>query len=576
MNQPEVNVARRLAEHARRSPDQLAVVEPAPHGSRASTERQLLLGRRHPWRAITQRQLDADADRLAAGLIELGVTPGMRLVLLVRPGIDFVALVLAMLRSGATVILIDPGMGRRNLVRCLAESEPEGFVAISIVQAVRAMLRGRFPKSRIHVTVGRRWGWAGVTLDQLRLMGKRRLQAAGESHVRTTAEDPAAIIFTTGSTGPPKGTLYSHANFDHQVTEIRDQYAIEPGGVDISGFPLFALFNSAMGVTTVFPRMDFTRPADVDPAEIVAAVEDFRATQMFGSPALCRRVGEYCREKQQRLPTLQQVFSAGAPVPGRVLAMMQEAIGPEGTVHTPYGATEALPVATISAAEVLGETQAITDQGGGVCVGRKFPGIEWQVVRIVDGAIPSLAYAEPLSMGDVGELIVCGPVVTRQYATRREFNDLGKISDGPRLWHRMGDVGRLDEEGRFWFYGRLTHRVVTAGGTLFTIACEAIFNTHPRVFRTALVGVGPKGTQRPVIVVELQPGRQKDSAAKQEALLDELRQLGSQHAITREVRDFLIHPKLPVDIRHNAKIFREKLGPWAAGRISDFRLQISD
>jgi acyl-CoA synthetase (AMP-forming)/AMP-acid ligase II len=393
-------------------------------------------------------------------------------------------------------------------------------------------------------------------LDQLRRRG-----TSEPVEITTRGDDPAAIIFTTGSTGPPKGVLYEHGNFDHQSTQIQQHYGVEPGTVDVSGFPLFALFNIGMGGTTVFPDMDFTRPASVDPEKIIAAVKDWQAGQTFGSPALWNRVGEYCEQRKIRLPTLRRILSAGAPVPGHVLRRMKSCLTSDAEVFTPYGATEALPVASISASEVLSETQQQTDQGAGVCVGRRFSGIRWQVIRIDDAPLATLDEVEPLPRGEVGELIVQGPVVTRHYVTRREANALAKIADGQTFWHRMGDVGYLDDQDRFWFCGRKSHRVQTPQRTLLTICCEAVFNTHPAVFRSALVGVGPAGSQRPMLFVEPHPANFPKSAGDRGRLRDELRELGQRFDHTREIGEFHFRHSLPVDIRHNSKIFREKLVP---------------
>jgi len=549
-----VNVALRLSATAARDPDGIAVAEPAGRDAQGKLR----------YRQVSFRQLEDDSNLLADGLRSLGVSDQTRMVLMVRPSIDFIALTFALFKAGAVTVLIDPGMGRKNLVRCLSESEPEGFVAIPLVHAVRSLLRGRFPKSRYHVTVGRRWFWGGTTLARLRA----RTLTPGFQPAATRTDDPAAIIFTTGSTGPPKGTLYSHGNFDRQVDELRDFYGIQPGELDLPGFPLFGLFNCAMGVTTVIPDMDPTRPARVNPELIVEAIQDWHITQAFGSPALWNVVGRYCEDRAIVLPTLRRVLSAGAPVPPHVLRRMKRAIAADGDVHTPYGATEALPVASISATEVLDETVARSRHGAGTCVGRRFPGIRWKVIRIDDGPIPAIEAAEELPRGEIGELIVQGPVVTRRYVTRREANSLHKILDGHVFWHRMGDVGYLDEQDRFWFCGRKSHRVRTARGEMYTVPCEAIFNQHPRVYRSALVGVGPAGQQRPVIAVEPWPDRRPHSAAERAVLLGELRDLAQAHPQTRAIRDFLIHPAMPVDIRHNAKIFREQLAVWAAGQVS--------
>jgi acyl-CoA synthetase (AMP-forming)/AMP-acid ligase II len=408
------------------------------------------------------------------------------------------------------------------------------------------------------VTVGRRWFWGGATIDELR--GR---PWSGPELAPTPAGDPAAIIFTTGSTGPPKGVLYRHGNFDRQVTEIRDFYGIRPGEVDLAGFPLFGLFNAAMGVTTVIPDMDASRPASVDPAKIVEAIEDCRATQAFASPAVWNRVGPHCVERGIQLPTLARVLSAGAPVPPYVLESMMSVMAPGGEMHTPYGATESLPVASIAASEVLGETAEKTRQGAGTCVGRKFPGIDWKVIRTVDGPIATIADIEELPRGEIGELIVRGSVVTREYATRTEWNALAKIADGDCIWHRIGDVGYFDDRERFWYCGRAAHRVRTPGGPMYTECCEAIFNNHPAVFRSALVGVGPPDLQRPVIIIEPRPGKMPQDERAQQALLEELRTLAKSSPLTAGIADIRFHPAFPVDIRHNAKIFREKLAVWA-------------
>ena len=557
MKDTSLNVARRLSAMVESRPDAVAVVQPLGYDGHGKRQ----------YRHVTFRELDQDSDRIARGLRQLGVPPGARLALLVRPGIDFISLVFGLLKAGVVAILIDPGMGQRNLIRCLADAQPEGFVATAIVHAIRILLPGRFPKARFNVTVGRRWFWGGVTLDRL-----RGGPSSGSELAAASADTPAAIIFTTGSTGPPKGVLYTHGNFDAQVEQIRDFYGIRPGEIDLPGFPLFGLFNCAMGATAVIPDMDPSRPAQVDPAKIVEAIRDWSVTQTFGSPAIWSRVGQYCEQRGIRLPTVRRVLSAGAPVPADVLQRMKACIHPEGEVHTPYGATEALPVASIAAAEVLGSpsvpgTAEQTRSGAGVCVGRRFPGIRWKVIRIVDGPLHSPAEVEELPVGQIGELVVRGPQVTREYVTRVESNSLGKIPDDAGPWHRMGDAGYLDALERFWFCGRVAHRVLTSDGTMYPIRCEAIFNRHPAIRRSALVGVGPVGRQRPAIVLEPNRGQTPRDGKAKEVLLAEVRQLGAGSPLTEGIIDFLLHPGFPVDIRHNAKISREKLAAWARRQL---------
>ncbi|MEE2642698.1 MAG: fatty acid CoA ligase family protein [Planctomycetota bacterium] len=552
------NVGTLLTESARGTPDAVAVAVSRPRSGRRVYER------------VHFAELDRETDEIALGLQAAGARKGMRLALLVRPGIDFVKLVFAMFKSGVVTILIDPGMGRSNMIRCLSEAEPEGFVAIPLAQATRCLLRHRFPQAAFNITVGRRWFWGGKTLDRIVSMGKRQLEARTAETgdlFRIDPSDPAAIIFTTGSTGAPKGVLYSHNNFVNQATEIRDYYGIEPGGVDVSGFPLFALFNAGMGVTTVVPKMDFTKPADVDPLEIISAVKDWNADQSFGSPALWTTVGRYCEKQGVRLPTLKRVLTAGAPVPPHVLGRLKKIIADDGEIHTPYGATEALPVASMDATTVLAETAALTEQGKGTCVGNRFPGMQSRVIEITDEPIEDISQTKEMPTNQIGELMVKGDVVTEKYVTRSEANALHKVSDGDSFWHRMGDVGYLDEKDRFWFCGRKGHRITTPEGVMYTIPCEAIFNAHRSVYRTALVGLGEAARQRPVLVIEVWPERKPLGKEEKARLLTELRELGKENELTHAIQNFLFIDKMPVDIRHNSKIFREKLRTWAAGKV---------
>lgn len=520
------------------------------------------------YRTRTFRELDSRTDQLAAGLLASGAAPGMRVATLVPFGLDFIEIVFASIKAGIVSILIDPGMGRGNVLACLEEAEPEGFVAVPVAHAVRTAFGGRFPKTRFLVTVGRRWFWGGVTLDHAFSAGADAPPPEGPS-----ASDPAAIIFTTGSTGPPKGVLYEHRQFVRQTELIQERFDIRPGTADVAGFPLFALFDPGMGVTCVLPKMDFTRPASIDPENFLAAAKDFSAAQSFGSPALWNAVGRYCESKKKTIPSLEQAFSAGAPVPAHVLVRLLAAMRPGAEIWTPYGATEALPVATISAREVLEETAAMAREGAGTCVGSRFPGIEWRVIRIDDGPLPDISKTVELPRGEIGELMVRGDVVTREYVTRTAANALHKVADGDGFWHRMGDVGWLDDEDRFWFCGRKSHRIMTKAGTRFTIPCEAIANGHPHVYRSALVGIGPTDDRTPVIVVEPWPEHRPKSVAAAEELIAAVGARLASHPLTRCVRYVLIKHELPVDIRHNSKIFRERLAVWAERELRSAKMR---
>ena len=551
------NIASRLVDVAERFPENIAIAE--PNGKEG-------------YRTITFVELHRDTDRIAAALLESGVQPGMRLALFVRYGIDFISLVFALCKANVTLVLIDPGMGIRRMLNCLAEVEPDGFVAVPAVHAVRSLLRHRFPKAKHHLTVGKRWFWGGLSLDEIRNTSDSRkgygVSSSFLSPVVCPLSSPplAAIIFTSGSTGPPKGVAFTHDMFDTQAREIAERFDIQPGEVDLACFPFFGLFDATMGVTAVIPDMNPTRPAQADPAKIVRAAQQWNITQAFASPALWNRVANYCAKTGERIDTLRRAVSAGAPVSAKILAKLKPCIHSDGDIFTPYGATEALPTAVISASEVLSETATLTEQGKGVCVGKKFSSITWKVIAITDTSITHWEDIQELPTGEIGELLVTGRQVTHEYVNRPEANAAAKVRDNEgRIWHRMGDVGYLDNQDRFWFCGRKAHRVVTAERTYFSIPCEAIFNRHPKIYRSALAGTPPsppsiQGTPR--MFVEPLPAYFPRNAAERQQLLDELRELGRSSPLTESLTEIRLLRSFPVDVRHNVKINRERLSTY--------------
>jgi acyl-CoA synthetase (AMP-forming)/AMP-acid ligase II len=543
------NVASYLRRRAEEHPHLRAVVYP--------TEKDKF--GRQAYAHLTFEQLERESDSYAHGLVRAGITRGTRTVLMVRPGPDFFSVIFALFKVGAVPVVVDPGMGLGRMLRCLAEGRPEAFIGIAPAHALRTFRPGFFKTVRIWVTVGKRWFWGGLTLKNLKVEPWTPFPMA-----LTRRDEIAAILFTTGSTGPAKGAVYTHGIFDAQIRQVGSHWGIQPGEIDLPTFPLFALFDPALGMTAIIPKMDPTRPAHVAPENIIGPIMDHGVTNMFASPALLNRVGRYGKEKGIRLPSLKRVISAGAPVHPANIETFSSMLGDDAQVHTPYGATEAVPTISIGSHEILADTRDFSDQGYGMCVGRPMEGMDIRVIRISDDPIPTWSDDLLAPDGDIGELTARGDVVTRHYFERPEADAQHKIVDGETFWHRMGDLGWRDGKGRLWFCGRKSQRVETGTRTLFTIPCESVFNNHPRVFRSALVGVGPKGGQKPVIVIELE---KDDSGADKDQLAAELRNLGLANERTREIDTFLFHKSFPVDIRHNAKIFREKLAEWAAERL---------
>jgi len=329
---------------------------------------------------------------------------------------------------------------------------------------------------------------------------------------------------------------------------------------------LFALFGPARGMASVVPDMDASKPITADPRNLIAAALDYKTTNLFASPALIDKLGRYAESNPVRLPAVRRVISAGAPAEPESLARFARMLGPGIPIIPSYGATEALPVARIAHRELIDETAVLTAQGHGVCIGRPVSSVAVRVIQISDGPIAEWTPDLEVPENQIGEIAVKGPQVTEAYFKREDGTRLAKIFDpaDDGLWHRMGDVGYFDAQGRLWFCGRKSHRVQTAEGNRYSEPVERVFNEHKSVRRTALVGVGPDKNQKPVLCLELEPGI---DPKKWPAIRDELRATAKRYAHTAAIETFLLHPKFPVDVRHNAKIFREKLAVWAAEQL---------
>ena len=531
------NIASHLASRAGTSPRQTAMISP-----------------RH---RLSFAELESLSNECARALSQAGVGKGMRTVVMLRPGKDFLTVCFALLKIGAVMVLVDPGMGRSNLGKCLKEASPEAFVGVPVAQFARGLLGWASDTLRIKISVGRP-GWGAKPLKAFRRPGGG---GADLLPPPVRPEDPAAIAFTSGSTGVPKGVVCTHRMFDAQYQQLRDEYGIEPGEVDLATFPLFALFDPALGMTTVFPKMDFSRPGSVHAPDIIEAVQTHRVTHMFGSPALLTRLVDHYGGSPPRLDSVRRVLTAGAPVSRRVLQGFGQFLT-GGEIFTPYGATEALPISSIGGSELL----ALNGSGGaeGVCVGRPFRGVDVYIIRICEEPLETLDEDLLLAAGETGELAVAGPNVSVEYFGRPRANRLSKLRlENGRTAHRTGDVGYFDDQGRIWLCGRMSHRVITPRGVLFSVPTEGIFNQHPQVRRTALVGVGRPPDQIPVLCVELKAGSRRIKRRVRAELLE----MATRDGGTAQIGAVLFHKSFPVDVRHNSKIFREKLACWAADRM---------
>lgn len=600
------NICRHLKRAAKETPASLAV----------AVQKRLLTGK-FRYDELSFGELDADSDRIARALAEYGITRGMKAVLMVTPSLDFFALTFALFKAGVIPILVDPGMGIKNLKQCFSEAEPDAFIGIPKAHIARCLFGWGKPSVRRLLTVGGSELFAKIfggtslrtLLNRNAVVSSPNLVTRPQNHAmphvafdmaQLGSDEMAAILFTSGSTGTPKGVVYTHAMFEAQINVLKNDYGIVHGERDLATFPLFSLFGPALGMASVVPDMDASKPITANPDNLFAAIEQYQCSNMFVNPALIERLGKAgtgqvgqgrnSRTKPHALPSIQRVISAGAPATISSIARFSEMLNDGVEVLNSYGATESLPLTMIGSEQLL-KTTEITDSGGGICVGKPVDGVDVAIIAITEEPIATWSEALRLPANVIGEIVVKGPMVSHRYYCRASATESAKILDshtdiessngqtdscGQSVRHRMGDLGYLDQQGLLWMCGRKAHRVEANRvdskydeQPYFSIPCERIFNTHPKVKRTALVGVEINDEIVPLLCVELEQGvefEQSDQAIN--IFYDELKGIGAKHHQTVGITNFLIHPDFPVDIRHNAKIFREKLAVWAQASIS--------
>jgi acyl-CoA synthetase (AMP-forming)/AMP-acid ligase II len=499
------------------------------------------------YRERTFAQLDSDVDACARLMEAEGIERGTRALLMVRQGLELIVCTFALLKVGAVPVVIDPGMGLKSFLACVKRTQPEALVGIPLAHRLSRIFRGSFSSVTSRLRVDGTGFWRNIDLNRTR---------EAYDMARTAPDDLAAILFTSGSTGAPKGVRYLHGMFEAQFRLLDKLYHFEPGEINMPMLPVFALFNPALGMTSVIPDLDPSRPARADPEKLVAALIQNRVSNSFGSPVLWRIVADYCEKRDIRLPALRTILMAGSSVPASLVGRMLE-IAPNAESHTPYGATEGLPLASISGTGLLGEAEQAQKMGAGSCVGRAAPEIELACIPVIDGPVEIFEGSMRLPTGQVGEIAACGPVVTLEYDRLPAATAAAKMRDAEgRVWHRMGDLGRLDEKGRLWFCGRKAERVVTETDVLYTDCCEGVFNAHPDVARTALLGIRRGGEAVPAIAVEPKKGRYPLTRKAKRDLIEELMVLGQGNPATKGIDTFFFERHFPVDVRHNAKIHR--------------------
>lgn len=547
-NETIVNVSTGVTETAKKDPYKKAVVYPESRNRNG----------RLTYSHFTFRQLDQESDCMAAGLENAGVERNTKTILMMKPCLDFYSLAFALLKIGAIPVLVDPSMGVTPLLGCVKEVKPEAFIGVPWTRFLKLFRPDIFKGVKTFITTGQRMFWGGTTMEEI-----RKVPWITPTIADTQADDTALIQFTPGNTGPAKAVIHTHGNLTAQFRHIKDQFDISSEEVDLTTLSSFALLGPALGITSVIPDIDPAHPALANPLNILETIFDQGVTNMIASPALLDRIGRYGQNNRMMLPSLKRVISAGAPFPPSQVERIAKMLSGTAEVHTSYGSTEAMPILSIGSNEILSETKGLSEKGYGICIGRPVKEIDVRLIQITDDPVSTFSDDLLLPQGEIGELIVKGDPVSGHYLENSEQDTLQKIRANSETWHRMGDLGWMDKNNRYWFCGRKNHRVRTEQGTYYSIPCEAIFNTHPDVYRSALVGIGTEENQTPVICIELEESHNLE----QNRIEMELLALAEKNVITQNIKTILFLKVLPVDDLHHTKIIREDLAIWAEEQL---------
>ncbi|MDN4639073.1 alpha/beta fold hydrolase [Agreia sp. PsM10] len=530
-----------------------------------------------PFRTVSWRLLSRRVRQLAAGLVRAGVKPGDRVSLLIPPSADLTAVLYACLRIGAVVVVADAGLGLPGLTRAVRGARPDHVI-------------GALPG----LTVARAFSWPGQKISTTTLplptalaLGVRhslgevaRLGADEFLPEPPAASAVAAVLFTSGSTGPAKGVVYTHAQLEAVRDALSSQYDVGVGTGLVAGFAPFALLGPALGARSVTPDMNVTSPRTLTAKATARAAAAVDASVVFLSPAALANVVATAdaldASDTAALAGVHTFLSAGAPVPESLLAAAGRLM-PNATPHTPYGMTEGLLMTDITLEGIRAaadDAAALPDgeHAGGVCVGRPAGSVRVRIAALDDDGMPVGAPGE--QPGVTGEIVLSAPHLKQAYDRLWVTNRVADADSVPAAageqgerWHRTGDVGHLDSAGRLWVEGRLPHVIVTAGGVITPVGPEQRIESLLGVNRAALAGIGPRGTQQLVAVLETEPAASRPAALGDSDLVAAVR-----HATALDIAAVLVVASLPTDIRHNSKIDRSALSRWAEGVLSGAKL----
>jgi acyl-CoA synthetase (AMP-forming)/AMP-acid ligase II len=510
---------------------------------------------------LTFRQLDQRSNELARGLQQAGVIRGTRAALQMLPGIEWFSITYALLKIGAVPILLQPALGIRKMAQCVKAVEPEILITEPKYQALQTFNANNYQSVHLHISTEKRWYSKGISITDLQKNDHASFQPA-----EMRSHDTGMIVFSTScESEKPKPTVFTHGMLNAIIELIRSVMAVTLESTLVTPFPFFMILAPATGIRQIIPASHSLKANKLDPRILVETIWDYGVTHLLMSSTRLMMLTEFLRNEAIFLPSMQRIASWGEPYPAFELQKLHSFINEKTQIFPIYGMAEAPVISTLGSHKIVSETQVKTERGFGLCQGQVVDGLEIRIIEVNDRPIDNWSDDLLVDKGGIGELVVKGEAVSRQYYNNSKNDALHKIPDGKFMWHRTGDIGWQDTKGHFWFCGRKQDRITIAENeTLYTIPCEAVFMQHERVHRCIIVGVGPVPYQTPVLIIELAPG---DSGKYISTLTHELRDLALAYPHTGNIKNILFRKSFPVHSLYHQKINRKQLTIWAAKKL---------
>lgn len=548
------NVSELVTRQAQNFPDKIAIT------AQKKSWLSLFLLSSAKYETLTFKEMELRINHYAHTFLDQDLKSGDKILVFVKPSLDFPIIIFSLFRAGLVPVFIDPGMGVDAMLQCIQTSSAKALIGIPKIHHLRLLKSSYFSSIEFSYVID---GRALNAISFENLLKKNYTSTPLKS--QTTGQSYAAVLFTSGGTGTPKGVLYTHEMFIEQTLKLKQIFRLANQDKDYPCFPLFGLFSLALGLTVVMPEVDLMKPSQVNAKAIVKSLMKHKITFATGSPALWKRVAQYALRKKITLPHLKAIATFGAPVSIDLHKDLSSVLT-AGEVYTPYGATECLPVSVITSHEILGETKTETLGGQGTCVGYPAPTTEIKILNCQSNTIVD-------DINYIGEILVATSAMTSGYDglsdATKAIRYVCPISQ--KKYHKMGDLGKLDCFGRLWFLGRKVQCISLPDYWLCTEEIEPAINYLPEVSRCALL----KLKDKIALVVERQDGMVDLPDLQKEKFFQKIKMVLAGLPKGHLVEDIILDMNFPVDTRHNIKIDRLSMANALNQRSLNQRMSFS-